>query len=781
MIEKFFKLLIILRYPVVIASIAAFLYFGYHASFIETEPSATIDSILGEDDSARVGFDEMKKKFHQNEGDEIYIAVKAQTIYSERILSFLAKISGQIEALDGVESLTDLFTAYSITGNSEGEILIEPFMRRDNPDLSAEAIGTLRDKIRSDPFAAERLVNAEGSATVVVVHLEDSLDASQKRVLTNTVSNLLCKEQLALTDGGIDMQIHIVGDSIVQRAIADVQAGEGFIFPLMICTLALILFVIFRSISGVAIPVLIMMISVISTIGVKALIGSKMSTVDPMLYALITTIAVSDSIHIVSSWYNARIHPGLAINERIAAVLSHSLYPCFLTAITSAIGFASIAVTKIPQTRWFGLIAGAGIMGGFVWTFILTGPLLRILHPISGQLEIKIFARVENRIQALTERLSDTLSKFVVVHAKKIVILFSVITLLSAASILRIRTGTNPYSFLKDTHPVNAALSFIETNFSGIDSIDLIVKSDESGFFRRAENLAGLARTADEISAVAGVTRVDSLLKMIRQMNRAMYGGKEQSYVLPGSDNQIAQYLLLYEMSEDSSTLAQWASEDYSELRLHILVKHGSDIDVIRKKIGGITGSAAYGSPVESTLTGSAILWNRIDRFFIHNQLLSLFISVIVIPGMLFFVFQSIRLGVYCVIVNLSPVIFGLGFMGITGIELSMGTVMISSIAIGIACDDTVHFVFRCKEEAKKSRGKFNFARNLAAINRITLRPVVFTSVILAIGFFSNMLSSFKPNAYFGLISGLVIVVAAVAEVFWMPALIELFGYEGKR
>ncbi len=775
MIEKIFKKIIMLRFPLLLASCALFLYLGYQMHFIESEASASIDDILPEDDGQGLAYEEMKKMFSLDaDGAALYLVVKTDSIYSSGTLSFLAAVSEKIEVMEGVKSISDIFTAYSIRGGDDGDLIIEPFMRRGDTDYSAAEITDLSKKIQSDPFAARRLVNEEGRACVITVNFAEGLDEVKRRSVMNAIANLLYREK---SERSLQGEFSMIGDAAVQRAIADVQAGEGFIFPLMVCTLCVILFLLFRSFMGVVVPLTIMMLSVTTTIGIKALAASKMSTIDPMLYALITTISISDSIHIISAWYNTSLADGLSRKDRIAAVLAHSLYPCFLTSATTAIGFAAIAITRIPQTRSFGIIASVGVIVAYLWTFILAGPLISVLQPLSKPLSFPFLNGISEGLRRSGQTLSDRLSLFIAVNAKKVLVVAALVALVCGIAVLSVKTGTNPYSFLKDSHPINRALHFVETEFSGISSVDIVFKTDEAGYFKSATALSVLDSAVAEMETIEGVTRSDSLLLLIKQMNAAMHGKKQGHYALPDSDRLIAQYLLLYEMSGDGDVLARWMSDDYAKVRVRLMVGNDTDIVSLKRRLQTIVSEMKFSQPVEMIVTGDALLWQRIDSHFINGQMTSLLVSLTVILGSLFFVFSSLRLGIYSALVNLFPILFGLGLMGLSGIQLSMGTVMIASIAIGIAVDDTIHFLFRFRELDGSNEA---FAEKLQKTNRMTLRPVISTSLILAVGFFSNMSSSFKPNSYFGLISGIVIISACVADVFILPSLIAVFGYSAK-
>jgi predicted RND superfamily exporter protein len=249
-----------------------------------------------------------------------------------------------------------------------------------------------------------------------------------------------------------------------------------------------------------------------------------------------------------------------------------------------------------------------------------------------------------------------------------------------------------------------------------------------------------------------------------------MHDNDSTYHRIPGTKALTAQYLLLYESSGDAESLLDWASFEYDKLRMNFKVANDSDFEWIKKQVAGYTGRREL--PFTYQITGSAELWNRADRVFLKSQLVSLLLAMSIISGVLFVVLRSWSYGIYSMCVNFFPILVGLGYIGFSGIGLNMGTVMIAPIAIGIAVDDAIHFLTRYRAVAGIEKTS---EMRLRRVFRTVARPIVFTSVVLAIGFGSNSISAFKPNAYFGMVSAITLIVAMFANLFLLPAMIVLF------
>jgi predicted RND superfamily exporter protein len=176
--------------------------------------------------------------------------------------------------------------------------------------------------------------------------------------------------------------------------------------------------------------------------------------------------------------------------------------------------------------------------------------------------------------------------------------------------------------------------------------------------------------------------------------------------------------------------------------------------------------------PFTPAIAGSAALWNRADGVFLRSQVVSLLLAMSVISSMLFLVFRSLRYGILSLVVDFFPILVGLGYLGFSGIGLNMGTVMIAPIAIGIAVDDTIHLLTRYRAVARPDK---ELQTTLHEVFRGVTRPIIFTSVVLAVGFGSNAISAFKPNGYFGTVSAITLIVAMFADLLLLPAMISLW------
>jgi len=251
-----------------------------------------------------------------------------------------------------------------------------------------------------------------------------------------------------------------------------------------------------------------------------------------------------------------------------------------------------------------------------------------------------------------------------------------------------------------------------------------------------------------------------------------MHEGDNRFYALPSSSSEVAQYLLLYELSggEEMATLV---NPDYSQAR----VSARSDIMTAEKGKELITTldkvlEDLFVGPVKASTTGIIPIWVQTDVYLLRSQIQSFCIAALGIFLMMCVLLRSLPLGLLSMIPNLLPIVVTMGAMGWTGIRLDTATIMITSVAIGIAVDDTIHFLVRFQRELKDC-GDYDEAiqRTLMSVGR----AIVFTSIILFWGFISLTLGHFKPTIYFGFLTGMTMMVALLGDVFLLPVLLKIF------
>jgi len=777
--DKITRIILMLKIPIILVSFGIFIYFGYLMQYMEFSPSSSINDILETDAPSVVNYNNFKEEFGSHEN--LIIGLETDNIYQNDFLEFIINLGNKLKEMEGVEEIFSLATISDIYGKKD-ELVVEHFIDEEDLPYSDKKLNRMRDYFFKHPFLSNRIVDKDGRAILIHVRLDSEYIENKEKEnrkakiqLANSIMDtaLGCIQDESVK-GILKITPYFVGDAVVSSEISVTQENEMYISYVMFSVLTIILLLIFRSFFGVAIPIFVALLTLAFVIGLKVLLNSKFSTIDPMLYALIFTISIGDSIHIISAWHSKMYMLIPDKKERILKIMNHNMVPCFFTSLTTAIGFGAISASSIPQLQSFGVFACISVVTAFVLTVTLT-PSFMTLFNSKSSIGLSATAKKENFLNRLHDNAVNGITNATYKRPKTIISIFLIGAIISVIGIFQINVGTNNYSFLKDSSPVNIALHFIEDNICGIMDFEIALESDTPDDFKRPELLKKAENLQDYITSLDEITQSNSIIVFIKLLNKAMNENDPSYYKIPETKELIAQYLLLYEISGDAENLGDWISFDYDKIRINFRLAQGVDFANIKNKLNRYMEE--HEIPFKANLTGNAELWSKTDEAFIKSQVKSLLITVSSISLILFIIFRSIRLGLYSMIVNFTPVLFGFGFLGFSGIGLNMGTVMISAIAIGIAVDDTIHFIIKYKSVAKVERDLHTIIQKVL---NVVIKPIIFTSVILAFGFASNTISSFKPNCYFGLVSAIMLIVAMITDLFLLPSIIVAFAPKKK-
>ncbi|MEZ4473783.1 MAG: MMPL family transporter [bacterium] len=350
------------------------------------------------------------------------------------------------------------------------------------------------------------------------------------------------------------------------------------------------------------------------------------------------------------------------------------------------------------------------------------------------------------------------------------------IVLASGAAVGHIDTAANPLNYFIPGTPVRVALERVDAALAGSTSFEFLARTDEDGL-KDPRILARLDTLATRLASLDGIPRVLSVLDLLRETRKGLTDGEQTGLPTPADHPHLAAQLFFFlEGDEDFPTLVQ---ENYGLARLTARVQMSKANDVTRAgpRIDAWIAEAEAPIPGGPALriesTGYVKLMADMERYLFDSQVKSLIVAFIVITLMMFLLLRSVKLGLLAMIPNGLPILFGLGFMALVDIPLDPGTIMIGSMALGLVVDDTVHFLVRLRRSLADAPMAPAIERTMAQ----TGRPIIVTSVVLALGFATLGFGSFTPNVAFGVVSAVVILVALLADLLLLPAVL-LVGQE---
>ncbi|HPM76869.1 MAG TPA: MMPL family transporter, partial [bacterium] len=451
----------------------------------------------------------------------------------------------------------------------------------------------------------------------------------------------------------------------------------------------------------------------------------------------------------------------------IRLAVEHLVLPCFLTSLTTAIGFGSLGVSRILPIRETGLLAAASVMLTFTIAITFAPAILVLLKPPKPQV-------VAKRQRDFIAKLLDACIRITRTHPKMVLLVSAACTVAALIGLPFLRVETNLIEYFKADSEVRQSYNFLEKNVSGANAFEFFIEGNGPDSVIEPAVLRAIEATQRELETIPFVTVTQSLADLVKMMNRAMHGGDEAFYRIPDTRQEIAQYLMLVSMGDDRGGLDAFTDLNYSYTRISArMTTVGSNS--LRGMIEHIADFAGKTFPagIAAAPTGASVLYVDMERELVHGQLNSFALAIVVIILCMALFFGSVRVGLYSIYPNVLPILMTLGLMGLVGIPINLATCMIPSIAIGIAVDDTIHFFSRFRREYD-NRGRQNLPEVLAFCLSTTGRAMFITSAVLFCGFMVLLLSNFVPNLYFGVLTALTMVWALAADLLIVPAMLNV-------
>lgn len=545
-----------------------------------------------------------------------------------------------------------------------------------------------------------------------------------------------------------DLQTYVAGTPIERIEVTRyLERDQRLIVPLVLLVLVMCTFGFYRVKRFAALVLACVLLPLVWTTGVMGFADYRFNIVTSLLPAVILVVSVSLVFHILDQFINERTAGARGAITVVRAVRRVG-FPCLFDAITTAIGFFSITTSPIPALQEFGLFAGLGVVFAAVVTFTLGPVALLWMDDLTP-------ARFQHLYAGRLERSLTGLAGWVAAYRHTVLSSMLVLVLIALPGISRIQKGTDMIRALKKTAPLRISSEFIDRHLTGVNSLELLVQLP-------SHNAGGIApATIRQILAFAQWVRSQPDVTAVFSPWEPLRG------VPPELLEQDEQLMVLATLLPLAIPLDAWLDTQSQTLRLSARVR-STDSERFLKLAEHVAQEAQQRS-LQVQITGRTYLLAQMARTLVHSQVTSLLTAAVGIFGIVFVVLRSWTLGFIATIPNVLPPLMIFGLMGWCGIELSSATTMIASVALGLLVDNTMHLLYHYHRATQEGRAPLGA---LAQTVRHVGRAMIFTTLILTLGFWVGMLGSFKPTQFFALLTGLTLVVALGVALLLVPAVL---------
>jgi len=757
------------RIPLMIALVLLTVFMGYQASKVQM--SYDFSRAIPTDHPKYKAYLEFKKTFGED-GNLLTIGFTSKNFFEVDQFNALTGFQEQLKKINGVEDIISVNGAVTLKKNDSTNkldaIRIFPANIKSQQELDS-----LKDIFNSLPFYRGLLYNPDTKAYLLGLRINSEILGSKAR---ETTIGEIEKEATSFAEA-TKLDLHLSGLPLIRTNVALRIAKEMQWFLLgSVLLSALILFIFFRSFSTTLLSLAVVLIGVVYSLATIQMLGFRITLLNALIPPLVVVIGIPNCIYFLNKYHTAFMKSGDKKKAIVEMIGKMGIVTLFCN-ISAALGFAVFALTKSIILKEFGIVAGINIMALFFISLILI--------PISlyymAEPRKKHTRYLENKwLQTLLTKIEQ----WVFINKKTVYLATGIALIFSVIGIAKLKTQSFIVDDLPKKDKIYTDLRFFESNFRGIMPLEILVDTKKKNGIAGSRALSVYEKVSSFSAYIASypeMARPLSLAEGLKFARQGFYDGDSNNYSMPNAFDGafMADYLKPSKgNSPDKGSLEKLMSSfidsnkqitrisvnmaDVGSMRMPIL------IDSLEAHVPDYFDT----SKVSVQLTGSSITFLEGSRFIIKGLKESIFWAFLFISLCMLYLFRSFRILLCSLIPNLIPLVMTAGLMGWMGIAIKPSTVLVFSVALGIAIDITIRFLVNYKQELPHFNGKVH--ETVVQTIRETGISIVYTSLVLIAGFIIFVFSGFGSTQALGWLTSFTLLVATLTNLILLPVLLLL-------
>ncbi|TBT52757.1 RND family transporter [Vibrio parahaemolyticus] len=705
-----------------------------------------------------LAFDEIQTTFAKTDNLAIVIAPEDGDIFTPQTLSLIQKITvdaWQVPYSSRVDSIAN----YQHTEAFEDDLLVEDLLYSEY-ELTPERISKVKSIALSEPVLKSALVSEKGDVTVVniTVQLPEMDKTAEVEEVVSSINAMIDRYQRAYPD----VTFHKAGIIAMNYAfMTAAQDDSSTLVPTMLVVILVFLTIMLRSILSVIATLIVIIGSVMATMGISGWAGMFLSTATVNVPTLIMTLAVADCVHVIATMRQS-MKNGFTKAQSIERSIALNFVPILITSVTTAIGFLMMNMSDSPVLRDFGNLSALGVMVACFLSVTLLPALLKLL-PIHVKME------TSQDQKHVMDRLGDF-----VVSQRRALLPLSVVVIVVCASLIPLnKVNDESVEYFGQRNEFRQAADFMEERISGMTNISIAIKTNESQGIAAPDFLNTIGEFSSWLRDQTETDHVATLADVYKRLNKNMHGDDEAYYSLPQERELAAQYLLLYEMSLPYGLdLNNQINVDKSSIKMVLTVANLGSVELVDLENRIYQWFTEHAPQYQVVASSPSLMFAHIGETNMASMLSTLPITLVLISALLIFALRSVRLGLISLMPNIAPAVIGFGLWALISGEINLGLSVVVTLTLGIVVDDAVHFLSkyqRARREGQTAEQAVRYAFHTVG------RALWITTVVLVAGFSVLAMSSFRLNADMGQLSAIVIFIALVVDFLFLPTLLMLF------
>ena len=799
-------------WPLLIALLLVLMVLGWHARDFRLDASA--DSLLLENDEDYKVFRELSERY-QSKSFLAVALVPEQGVFAASTLKKVDQLALALEEVPGISSVVSLLDV-PLLAQGEGSLTELAGNYRTLRDSEVD-LDKARDELTTSPVFSELIVSADGRTTALQLNLDEApefealqgerrrmsqrigagkatsdekqrfvqLDAQyelQKRQLNQKRHDTIVavrevmerhRDAGSLVLGGVSM----IADDMITFIRNDLVTFGLGVFVFLVAMLAIV----FRAIRWVVLPLASCFFAGLSMMGLLGLAGWQVTVISSNFISLMLILTMSMNVHLVVRHRQlVRDHPDMAHPERVLMTMQKMFWPCLYTALTTILAFGSLVLSSIKPVIDFGWMMSLGLVVTFAVSFLLFPSLLAVLGP----------AQKGESASVPGLKFTATLSRITAQRGRLVITTSLALAILGGIGITRLEVENSFINYFGKDTEIYRGLKLIDRELGGTTPLDVIVR------FEPEPEIAATDESDDDLALLLGsVSQGDPVdywftprkiktVSMVHDFLESRYGVGQvlslASLIRVGEAISKAPFdtfelAVLYKRMPDdlkAALLSPYVSIERDEVRLTARIRDSlPDLrrNVLLQEIQSGLEKELNLEPEAFQVSGLVVLYNNMLQSLFSSQIMSLGVVMLGIALMLLILFRSLRLAVIGIAPNLLAAAIILGVMGWARIPLDMMTITIASITLGIAVDNSIHYIYRFRSEIGRVG---DYVETLHYCHANIGRAIFYTAITIIAGFSILVLSNFLPTIYFGVFTALGMAMALLASLTLLPRLI---------
>ena len=732
------------------------IFMGYMA--LKVQMSYEMSTLLPENDSTFQSYQKFKKQFGED-GSVIVLNVRNPEIFELGEFNKWYDLSHEIKKLEGIQEVASISRIVVIEKDTVNHKFKFRLLVNQRPETQQE-VDSIRTVLLNVPLYKGLFYNPDTHDYLMAITLKKGEVNSKSRIkIVENIQKLVDQYQ-----NESNRKVYCSGMPYIRTVTTKLIQQELFLFVVISILIAVvIMFLFFRSFRVMMASLVVVIVSIIWVMGFISIMGYKITILSGVIPSLIIIIAIENCIYILNKYHVEYTNHGNKIRA-LSRTIHRIGFASLMTNTATALGFAAFILVNNKMFSEFGLVTSVNIMLEFLLTITLFPIFISFMNPPKEKHTKHLDSRFFNWI-------SESIVTLITHHRPKIYIATAIIVLVSVYGLTKIRTSGKVVDDLAKDDPINVDLKYFEATFGGVMPFEITIDTKKKNGVMQLSNLKKIDELQEFIGQNPEFSKPISLIELVKYARQSFYFGDSLQYKLP---SEMEKNFILSYLPQDRNTdlLKPYidSTKQITRVTFQAIDMGTNQMEAILEKVKPGIDSIFNPEKYDVTVTGNSIVYAKGTKFLIRNLFESVGIAIVLISLLMAVMFRSVRMIAVSMIPNLIPLLVTGAIMGFAGIPLKPSTLIVFSIALGISVDNAIQYLARYRHDLKTSN--MNIAQSAVNALREASFSMIYTSIVLVLGFSVFTVSDFGGTKALGILISTTLFVAMFFNMVVLPSLL---------